>query len=198
MRKSAIIRKLRGGKYRLYSRKKGKDGKRKNLGTYTSRAGAEKRERQVQYFKHVADDGKDEDKQTRMLSDLSDIAKFLEEAGMVDKADKVYMVMELIDGSLAEDNIVDPYVGSDAEKNVENQGFIGGPSPVGSGYGGLSVDEAQRADDEQDNVDLAARSNGLRGITQIHDQNAGMFQGMSADPQFSGGISYRNLEGPYG
>jgi len=39
------IRKV-GSKYRLYS-KKGK-----NLGTYDSRAGAEKRERQVQYFKH--------------------------------------------------------------------------------------------------------------------------------------------------
>jgi len=42
-----VIRKLPSGEYRLYS----KDGK-KNLGTYPSRAGAEKRERQVQYFKH--------------------------------------------------------------------------------------------------------------------------------------------------
>lgn len=42
-----VIRKLPSGKYRLYS----KDGK-KNLGTYDTKAGAEKRERQVQYFKH--------------------------------------------------------------------------------------------------------------------------------------------------
>jgi len=43
------IRKVKGG-YRLYS----KDGK-KNLGTYPSKAGAEKRERQVQYFKHMGE-----------------------------------------------------------------------------------------------------------------------------------------------
>ena len=40
------IRKVKGG-YRLYS----KDGK-KNLGTFDTRAGAEKHEREVQYFKH--------------------------------------------------------------------------------------------------------------------------------------------------
>jgi len=44
-----MIRKVKGG-YRLYS----KDGS-KNLGTYPSRAGAEKRERQVQYFKHAGE-----------------------------------------------------------------------------------------------------------------------------------------------
>lgn len=43
------IRKVKDG-YRLVSRKG------KNLGTYPSRAGAEKRERQVQYFKHVGED----------------------------------------------------------------------------------------------------------------------------------------------
>jgi hypothetical protein len=47
-----MIRKLADGRYRLYSRKKGpKTGKRRNLGTFTSRAAAEKREREVQYFK---------------------------------------------------------------------------------------------------------------------------------------------------
>lgn len=40
-----------GGGYRLVSKKTGK-----NLGTYTSKAGAEQRERQVQYFKHVHED----------------------------------------------------------------------------------------------------------------------------------------------
>jgi hypothetical protein len=49
---SAMIRKLKSGEYRLYSRKKGSDGKRKNLGTFSSRAGAEKHEREVQGFKH--------------------------------------------------------------------------------------------------------------------------------------------------
>ena len=37
--------------YRLVSKKTGK-----NLGTYPTRAGAEKRERQVQYFKHMSED----------------------------------------------------------------------------------------------------------------------------------------------
>jgi hypothetical protein len=47
-----MIRKLASGEYRLYSRKKSpKTGKRRNLGTFTSRAAAEKHEREVQYFK---------------------------------------------------------------------------------------------------------------------------------------------------
>jgi hypothetical protein len=47
-----MIRKLKSGKYRLYSRKKDpKTGKRRNLGTFNSRAGAQKHERAVQYFK---------------------------------------------------------------------------------------------------------------------------------------------------
>jgi hypothetical protein len=46
------IRKLSSGRYRLYSRKKNpKTGRRRNLGTFTSRAAAEKHERAVQYFK---------------------------------------------------------------------------------------------------------------------------------------------------
>ena len=49
---SAMIRKLPSGKYRLYSRKKDvKTGRRRNLGTFSSRAAAEKHERAVQYFK---------------------------------------------------------------------------------------------------------------------------------------------------
>jgi hypothetical protein len=47
-----MIRKLTDGRYRLYSRKKTAGGKRKNLGTFNSRAAAEKHERAVQYFKH--------------------------------------------------------------------------------------------------------------------------------------------------
>ncbi len=49
----AMIRKLKNGRYRLYSRKKNpKTGKRRNLGTFSSRSAAEKHERAVQYFKH--------------------------------------------------------------------------------------------------------------------------------------------------
>ncbi len=48
-----MIRKLASGKYRLYSRKKvAKTGKRRNLGTFNTRAAAEKHERAVQFFKH--------------------------------------------------------------------------------------------------------------------------------------------------
>jgi hypothetical protein len=46
-----MIRKLASGGYRLYSRKKDAKGHRKNLGTFSSRAAAEKHEREVQYFK---------------------------------------------------------------------------------------------------------------------------------------------------
>lgn len=47
-----MIRKLKSGKYRLYSTKKDpKTGKRKNLGTFDTREAAQKHEREVQFFK---------------------------------------------------------------------------------------------------------------------------------------------------
>ena len=47
-----MIRKLKSGQYRLYSRKKNpKTRKRRNLGTFKSREAAEKHERAVQFFK---------------------------------------------------------------------------------------------------------------------------------------------------
>ena len=47
-----MIRKLRSGAYRLYSVKTDpRTGKRRNLGTFNSRAAAQKHERDVQYFK---------------------------------------------------------------------------------------------------------------------------------------------------
>ena len=47
-----MIRRLTTGKYRLSSKKKDpRTGKRKNLGTFGSRAAAEKHERAVQFFK---------------------------------------------------------------------------------------------------------------------------------------------------
>jgi len=47
-----MIRRLPSGKYRLYSRKKDpRTGKRRNLGTFGSRAAAEKHERAVEFFK---------------------------------------------------------------------------------------------------------------------------------------------------
>jgi hypothetical protein len=49
-----MIRKLASGGYRLYSAKKNaQTGRRRNLGTFSSRAAAEKHEREVQYFKRL-------------------------------------------------------------------------------------------------------------------------------------------------
>jgi hypothetical protein len=49
-----MIRKLKSGEFRLYSRKKdAKTGKRKNLGTFSSLAAAKKHEKAVQYFKRA-------------------------------------------------------------------------------------------------------------------------------------------------
>ena len=47
-----MIRKLKSGEYRLYSRKVNpRTGRRRNLGTFATRAAAEKHERAVQFFK---------------------------------------------------------------------------------------------------------------------------------------------------
>jgi hypothetical protein len=49
-----MIRKLSSGKYRLYSRKRDpRTGRRRNLGTFTTRRQAEQHERAVQFFKHA-------------------------------------------------------------------------------------------------------------------------------------------------
>jgi hypothetical protein len=50
--KKTMIRKLKSGKYRLYSKKKNpKTNKRRNLGTFNSLEAAQKHERDVQYYK---------------------------------------------------------------------------------------------------------------------------------------------------
>ena len=52
LQEAPMIRKLESGKYRLYSRKVDpRTGRRRNLGTFASRAAAEKHERAVQLFK---------------------------------------------------------------------------------------------------------------------------------------------------
>ena len=49
-----MIRKLKSGGYRLYSRKLDpRTGKRRNLGTFTSLAAAKKHEQEIQYFKRA-------------------------------------------------------------------------------------------------------------------------------------------------
>jgi hypothetical protein len=47
-----MIRRLASGQYRIYSRSKDpRTGRRKNLGTFPTRAAAERHERAIQYFK---------------------------------------------------------------------------------------------------------------------------------------------------
>ena len=47
-----MIRKLKSGDYRLYlTKSRSRTGRRRNLGTFSSRAAAEKHERAVQFFK---------------------------------------------------------------------------------------------------------------------------------------------------
>jgi hypothetical protein len=47
-----MIRKIGSGEYRLYSRKVNpKTKRRRNLGTFQTRAAAERHEREIQYFK---------------------------------------------------------------------------------------------------------------------------------------------------
>jgi hypothetical protein len=49
-----MIRKLKSGKYRLYSRRPNrKTGKRRNLGTFGTLTAAKKHERAVQFFKRA-------------------------------------------------------------------------------------------------------------------------------------------------
>ena len=48
-----MIRKLKSGQYRIYSRKiDPKTRKRRNLGTFDSMEATKKHEREIQYFKH--------------------------------------------------------------------------------------------------------------------------------------------------
>jgi hypothetical protein len=47
-----MIRKLKSGAYRLYSRRPDpRTGRRRNLGTFSTRAAAEQHERKIQFFK---------------------------------------------------------------------------------------------------------------------------------------------------
>lgn len=47
-----MIRRLKSGEYRLYSRKADpRTGRRRNLGTFPTREAAERHERQIQFFK---------------------------------------------------------------------------------------------------------------------------------------------------
>lgn len=134
--KIAIIKKLPSGKYRLYSRKKDNSGHRRNLGTYDSLSAVKNREKEISFFKSHSDDGMADDSETKTLGRLSNIAAFLEEAGFIDSADKVYMAMDHIDKDLKEDYIIDPFANSTNEQM--NTGGGTGFSDMRPGQGGSS------------------------------------------------------------
>jgi hypothetical protein len=144
--KTAIIRKLKSGKYRLYSRKKDKSGKRRNLGTYDSLEAVKKREKAIQYFKQHADDGKNEDKDTKVVSKLSDIATFLEKAGYISAADKVYCAMDAIDGSFNddEDYLVDQMIPDNQLALPGSMDYMMTGEPAGGMQGAFSIPEAEK------------------------------------------------------
>jgi hypothetical protein len=143
--KIAIIKKLPNGKYRLYSRKKDKNGKRRNLGTYDSLAAVKKREKAVQYFKHHAKDGATEDHQTKTLGRLSNIATFLEEAGFIDASDKVYDAMDCIDPGFKTDYMLD-FNCNRVDNQVNTDGGYGTvDGRIGGGFGGWGGDVAEVA-----------------------------------------------------
>lgn len=79
-------------------------------------------------------------KKQKALDNLSNIAKYMEEAGMVERAKQIKEIMYLLDGDL-EDNIVDSKVVPDEQFNVGNQGYIGGDGTAGS-YSLFNIPEA--------------------------------------------------------
>lgn len=135
--KRAFIKKLPSGKYRLYSRKKDKAGKRRNLGTFDSMEAARKHERQVQFFKYHADDQNTRDKETKALSLISDTARYLEEAGYIKQANEMYAIMDAIDDKMDNEDAASDSI-PDAQRNPENQGHIGGDGISGA-YTGLNA-----------------------------------------------------------
>lgn len=144
--KIAIIRKLPNGKYKLVSKKKDKNGKRRNLGEFDSLEGAKKRERQIQYFKHQHnEDHLTEDKDTKILRELSSLAIKLEEMQDHDNAQIVYNCIN----DLCEDcdYLIDSQSAPDRQMNTDNSGYIGGMGTGGS-YGLYNVPESTMASKE--------------------------------------------------
>ncbi len=128
------IRKVKGG-YRLYS----KDGK-KNLGTYPTRAGAVKRERQVQYFKH-ADESVEEGWKSKMAGAALAAANLLgSPAQAAEEPNKPITIAHvMIDGEVRKYNLGNKFENAkEAEKFITNilnkQGLSGYTLDIKHGY----------------------------------------------------------------
>lgn len=180
--KIAIIREIGDGKYRLYSRKKDSQGHRRNLGTFDSLSAAKKHEQQVQWFKHHAEDGADDDKQTKALSKISNIAQYLEEAGFIDKAKELYNTMALIDQSLDDtDYLVDHFQVPENQLNTENQGYIGGDGTAG-GYSMLSLPGAVIGAKDLKMLVKMANDLDQSGNTELADKIDDIIKGLGPVP----------------
>jgi hypothetical protein len=81
MIKTAIIRELSDGRFRVYDRKGN------NKGTYVSRVEAESRLRQIEYFKH-----KDEEKESKLASTLVSLSKELMVIGEIEMSEMLLSV----------------------------------------------------------------------------------------------------------
>ena len=195
-------------------------------------------------------------KKKKIKKVLSDIAKFLEDAGFIDASSKIQCAIDMLDdGDFLDDAIT--------TRTPDVQHAVPGSMPVtmtGEVGGGMQSifnvpeaekiaaladeldqkglhDEADELDsilkdiidgdeedgeddelleiikdleetrdkktkckvekdeDDKEGIGTLVDANGHRGITSIHDQNSGMFQGFSDAYFYS---NYGNLEGPYG
>ena len=123
MIKLSIIRK-ENGKYKLYSRKKNpKTGKRRLLGESDTLEGIKKREKQIQFFKHYANDQDTQDNETKVLHRISETGQYLENAGMIEKANEIYAAMDSFD---CFDNYIDNQINTENQGSLSNEGFSQG------------------------------------------------------------------------
>lgn len=151
MKKVAIIKKLKSGKYRIYSKKKDKSGKRRNLGTFDTLSKAKEHERQIQYFKHNSDDGVfcEEDDRTKIINVFCDIAQYLHDNKFFDLSDKMYVLINLSEED--SDNNFDGQTIPDAQSNVDMISGIYDGS-IGS-MPSFSMDQARVAVDLANSLD---------------------------------------------
>ena len=93
-----MIRK-RGDKWCLYSKKKGKDGKPRNLGCYSSKRGAENREKEVEKFKHMKETPKMKNIKQIIAEEVNIILKESEDAEVQAGLDQL---IQIVPGTIPE------------------------------------------------------------------------------------------------
>lgn len=201
-----MIKKLPSGKYRLYSRKKDKNGKRKNLGTFDTLEKAKKHEQEIQYFKHTA---------SHDIKSLEKIVDDLKGEGDDESAKQIEEYLEAIKKTNYTPNVIpDNQMNSSGPDNIYSGQIMSSPSwsadyAIASAvkimekfandpdfyknkdsdkiYDNM-LDLLQYAIDmfEQDNIDGVVGANGTMGNSVVENQNSGSFQGLSDAYFYSG------------